>query len=257
VTVTATANISPGTSVGTLPITGNLTLTAMAGSTGTLKYELGPIATSDKITVGGTLTIGTGALGLTDFVFTTLPGLEAGTYKLITSGAAVSGTINPADAIGTIGGFDAELKISLSGTDIDLVLTASGQTYATWSGGAPADGDANGDGVQNAVAYALNAADVTENAIGLLPTLDNTSDPTYFLFSYNRSDAAEADSTTAISVQYGNDLVGWTTAVDDNDNVEIEVIDGTPTDAVVVKLKRSTLGIGGKLFARLNVVVTP
>ena len=58
-------------------------------------------------------------------------------------------------------------------------------------------------------------------------------------------------------MEYGTDLVGWTTAVDDNDNVEIEVTPGTPTDAVVVKLKRSTLGATGKIFARLKVVVTP
>ena len=62
---------------------------------------------------------------------------------------------------------------------------------------------------------------------------------------------------TAITVEYGNDLVGWTTAVDDNNNVEIEVPPGTPTDAVVVKLKRSTLGATGKIFARLKVVVPP
>ncbi|MEO0018721.1 MAG: hypothetical protein RLZZ522_2004 [Verrucomicrobiota bacterium] len=58
-------------------------------------------------------------------------------------------------------------------------------------------------------------------------------------------------------MQYGNDLIGWTTAVDDNNNVEIEVPPGTPTDAVVVKLKRSTLGPGGKLYARLKVVISP
>jgi hypothetical protein len=45
--------------------------------------------------------------------------------------------------------------------------------------------------------------------------------------------------------------------VDDNDNVEIEETDGSPKDTVLVKLKRSTLGASGKLFVRLNVVVTP
>ena len=96
-----------------------------------------------------------------------------------------------------------------------------------------------------------------ENAIGLLPTLDNTSDPTYVIFSFNRSDDAQADTKTAISVEYGTDLETWTTAVDDNDNVEIEVTDASPKDTVVVKLKRSTLGAPGKIFARLKVVVTP
>jgi GTP-sensing pleiotropic transcriptional regulator CodY len=107
------------------------------------------------------------------------------------------------------------------------------------------------------VAWALGAADPNANAISLLPALNNTTDPTYVLFTFNRSDAANDDPNTAITVEYGNNLVGWTTAVDDNDNVEIEVTPGTPTDAVVVKLKRSSLGATGKIFARLKVVVTP
>ena len=107
------------------------------------------------------------------------------------------------------------------------------------------------------MAWALDANDPNANAIGLLPALDNTTDPTYLLFTFNRSDEANDDPNTAITVEYGTDLVGWTTAVDDNDNVEIEVTPGTPTDAVVVKLKRSTLGASGEIFARLKVVVTP
>lgn len=253
VTVTATANIAPGTSVGTLPITGNLTISAMAASTGVLKYELGPIAASDKITVGGTLTIGAGVLGLTDFVFTNLGGLQIGTYKLITSGAPVNGTVNGADSIGTVGSFNAELKIT--GNDLELILTAGTSPYAVWSGGAAANVDTNADSVFNGVAWALNAADPNQNAISLLPTLDNTSDATYAIFTYNRSGAANADINTTIAVQYGSDLAGWTTAVDDGVNVIITVTPGSPTDMVQVKLKRSTLSVGGKLFARLNVVV--
>ena len=109
--------------------------------------------------------------------------------------------------------------------------------------------------MKNAVAWALNAPNPNTHAIGLLPTLNNTSDPAYVLFNFNRSDAANADANTAITVQYGNDLIGWTTAVDDNNNVEIEVTPGSPTDAVVVKLKRSTLAPDGKIFVRLKVAV--
>jgi autotransporter-associated beta strand protein len=255
VTVTATANIAPGISVGILPITGNLNISAMAASTGVLKYELGSIGASDKITVGGTLTIGTGVLGLTDFVFTNVGGLQVGTYKLITSGAPVSGSVNGADSLGTVGSFNAELKIT--GNDLELILTAGTSPYLTWSGGAAANVDTNGDSVFNGVAWALNAADPNQNAIGLLPTLDNTSDATYAIFNYNRSGAANSDVNTTISVQYGTSLAGWTTAVDDGVNVIITVTPGSPTDFVQVKLKRSTLSVNGKLFARLNVVVAP
>jgi hypothetical protein len=139
----------------------------------------------------------------------------------------------------------------------DRELTG-GPTYATWSGGAPADGDANNDGVQNGVAWALGAADPNANAIGLLPAIDNTTDPNYVLFTFQRSDAAEADASTSITVQYDTDLQNpWTTAVHDGDNVIVQITEGSPKDTLVVKLKRSTLSVGGKLFARLNVVVTP
>ena len=129
--------------------------------------------------------------------------------------------------------------------------------YATWSGSAPADGDANGDGVSNAVAYALGAADANENALGLLPTFNN-NDPDNFVFAFNRSDAAEADTTTTITVEYGSNLSGWTTAVHGVGGVSIDdsgaSVDGlTP---VIVSIPKS-LAAGDKLFARLNVEVNP
>lgn len=129
-----------------------------------------------------------------------------------------------------------------------------GNDYATWSGGAAADGDANGDGVENAVAYALGAADVDENAIGLLPTLDN-SDPSNIVFTFDRSDAAEADGTTTITVEYGSNLNGWTTAVHGEGGVSIDdsAVPSAGLHTVVVTIPKS----GGKLFARLKVVVSP
>jgi len=127
--------------------------------------------------------------------------------------------------------------------------------YTTWSGGAPPDGDANGDGIPNAVAYALGATDATENAIGLLPTLDN-SDPNNFVFTFDRSDVAEADATTTITVEYGSNLSGWTTAVDGVGGVGIDD-SGASADGltpVIVTIPKS-LAAGGKMFARLNVEV--
>lgn len=67
------------------------------------------------------------------------------------------------------------------------------------------------------------------------------------------------DSGTAITAQYGSTLTGWTDAVHDGTDVIITVSDdsfGAGIDKVEVKLRRSTLAPGGKLFARLNVVVT-
>jgi hypothetical protein len=81
--------------------------------------------------------------------------------------------------------------------------------FADWSGGAPADVDSNNDGVLNGVAWALGATNPGENAIGLLPALDNTSDPDYVIFNFHRADAANDDTGTTIHVEYGNNLAGW------------------------------------------------
>lgn len=123
--------------------------------------------------------------------------------------------------------------------------------------GAPADGDTNNDGVKNGVAWALGAANPTANATRLLPVIDNSSDLTYVLFTFNRSDAANGDAKTAIAVEFGNNLTGWTAAVENGDDVIINVTPGNHKDSVVVKLKRTTLAQGGKIFARLKVLVTP
>lgn len=129
--------------------------------------------------------------------------------------------------------------------------------YATWSGGATADGDSNNDGVLNGIAWALGASDPNENAIGLLPTLDHTSDADYLIFAFDRADAANEDPDTTIDVEYGNHLAGWNTAVHDGDNILIGITEGSPTDIVEVKLKRTTLGADGRIFVRLKVSVTP
>ena len=91
--------------------------------------------------------------------------------------------------------------------------------------------------------------------------MDNTSDPDYFIFTYRRKDDASTDPNTTITAEYSTTLGSWTTAVD-NADIDIIVTDNhysvTPgVDRVEVKLKRSTLAPGGKLFARLKSVHTP
>ena len=142
----------------------------------------------------------------------------AGAIDLATTGVFLGNAFGTAPAGGTWTG-----TITLT---YDLVSSGSG--YSTWSSGAGADIDSNGDGVANGIAWALGAENPSVNAIALLPTLDNTSDPTYVTFNFNRSDAANEDPSTSIAVEYGTNLAGWTTAVHDGDNVIIEVIPGSP-----------------------------
>ena len=143
------------------------------------------------------------------------------------------------------------------------------QPYLVWSAGPFPSGktltdtdpthDPDGGGLANAIEWVTggdptNSADDSTTA----PTIDNTSDPDYFIFTYRRTSAANADSHTAIEVEYGSDFSGWTTAVHDGSNIIITPTvngGGTGIDLVQVKIKR-TLAAYNRIFARLNVTVT-
>ena len=155
----------------------------------------------------------------------------------------------------------------VAGNNLDTVTAILDDTtlavqspYNNWSASAAFDADANNDGVDNGTAWVLGAADPSSSATGLLPTLDNT-DPEYIIFTYRRSDAANTDANTAIQVQYSSTLGIWVNAVHDGDNIIIQPSDNfygsSPgVDKVEVRIKRN-LVIGGKFFARLNVVTAP
>jgi autotransporter-associated beta strand protein len=169
VTVATAANLAPGASAGTLSIGGNLEISAMAGGAGLLKFELNTIAASDKIVLatGKVLTIGSGALGLSDFNFTDLGGLQNGTYTLIQTDQTISGSL-AGDTNGTLGSATIDLQISGDGTDLELVVSglAGGDAFATWAAAAGLDGtpgkengkadDPDGDGRNNNYEFAFN-----------------------------------------------------------------------------------------------------
>ncbi|MCU0794347.1 MAG: autotransporter-associated beta strand repeat-containing protein [Akkermansiaceae bacterium] len=218
--------------------------------------QASPITVSSGASLGFTLgspTTSTSSVDLTSGTVKITGTVDnASSYTLITATGGITGTPMMDSPI-----THYVLQVQDSGTKLVLAYVGSGSAYTTWSGGAAADADTNGDGVENGVAWALGAANPSQDARALLPVIDNTSDPSYLLFSYNRSDLANADPGTSIAVQYGTTLNGWTTAVHDGDNVIIQVTDGSPSDAVVVKLKRSSLAASGRIFARLSVTVTP
>ena len=229
---------------------------------GTIHMGIKPISlitdgTNPSLTVTGA------ALTLGNNPFTVVvpgPALGNGVYPLV-SADSITGTVNPAASYtggnGLAGG--ATGVVSISGNTVILTVTG-GDPFASWAGsGVAFDADANNDGVDNGMAWVLGAANKDANAIALLPTLDNTTDPDFFIFTYRRDDDANTDPKTTIKVEYGSTLAGWTTAVHNGTDIIITPTDdfyAAGIDKVQVKIRR-TLAVRGKLFARLNVQNTP
>lgn len=170
VTVAAAGNLAPGVLAGTLSIGGGLDVAAMAGGAGKLKFELDSLAgINDGIAVTGTLTLGVGALGLDDFEFTNLGGLQAGTYTLVTSGGINSGdSLDANNLSGTIAtGFDGALQVD--GSTVKLMVTAAAPGgYDSWktqitNGQDQRDQDADADGFTNLQEFLFGTSPIASN----------------------------------------------------------------------------------------------
>ncbi|BCX46799.1 hypothetical protein HAHE_07070 [Haloferula helveola] len=168
------------------------------------------------------------------------------------------------EALGNTGNVTADV-LALQGVNLDsLFAEVPLDTYQSWIGGFPGIGNADPEsdvdigGLATGIEWVVGG-DPTDSAddVGLAPTYDNSSDPDFFIFTYRRSDDANADGDTTIEVQYGSDLSGWTTAEPGADIIISETPNGAGTgvDLVEVKIRR-TLAVDGTLFARLRVQVT-
>ena len=121
--ITGSGKLAPGTSPGTLTVTGttlDFSDAVSASNSQTFAFELG--TTSDRVNLTtGQLGIGTGVLEFDDFTFTETSGFGPGTYTLFDStqdvfgtlGASLSGTL-----VGTLVG-----TLSLADTNNDIILT--------------------------------------------------------------------------------------------------------------------------------------
>jgi autotransporter-associated beta strand protein len=264
VTITASANLAPGNaSVGTLSLAGALNVSAMAGGTGLIRMELGPIATSDKI-VAGTLNIGTDVFNFSDFNFTALSGLQDGTYKLITSGATVIGTIDPTpeNLTGPVGTGTGLLRISDGGTgnDIELVIsgvTGGGNTFATWIATYPGVGaftgvgdDPDADGIVNGV----------ENFFGTNPSASSAGlvagvvSGNTFTFTHPQNATPASDLTAAY--QWSKDLATFNASgFTDGDGTTVTISPqlDTPAPGTTTVTATVTGTATGKLFVNIKV----
>ena len=122
------------------------------------------------------------------------------------------------------------------------------------------------DSISNAVEYVIGGNPANQSDAAFLPTVslanpppnENSPGKDYLLFTYRRTDLANADPSTTIKVEWNTNFVGsWTNAqgtpgvviIPNNDEAAPGV------DLVKVYIPRS-LAVNGQIFARLKVVVS-
>jgi len=118
-TIGANAFLTPG-EVGTASVLtfGSSLNIAGISTPGALKFDLG--TTSDMISLtSGALTIGSALLEFDDFDFNAVAGFGAGTYTLISTTQAISGSLG-SNLSGTVSGMNATL--SISGNNVILTV---------------------------------------------------------------------------------------------------------------------------------------
>ena len=151
------------------------------------------------------------------------------------------------------------LQYAYEGNKIALVQNP-GSAYDTWSGGAPFDGDANDDGVENGLAFLLGAGSPTSAVTR--PTVTQSGGD--LILNFNCLPVA-ARGTATLKVEYSTNLGSWTTttnvvpdatnAVPDN-NVTF-VVGAGPVGPPALNSVTATIDAAassGKLFGRLKAV---
>jgi len=117
--------------------------------------------------------------------------------------------------------------------------------------------DFDGDGLETGVEYVLGGNPVRKDSADLAPTANSVGSGLEFTF--RRTDLANGDPDITILVEYGSDLLGWTTAEEGVNGVSIVATDefyGEEIDRVVVTVP-AALESGGKIFARLRAIGFP
>jgi hypothetical protein len=162
----------------------------------------------------------------------------------------------------TTGNFGTFFELTNNGTTVVKKTAAAG--YAGWENdngiaGAGAATDSDGDGIPNGIEFVIggdpSGPNSDSNALLIPPTLDAT----YLNFVFRRTSASAIYNP---GVEYGSDLSGWTPAVADEPLVNPVLITvesngfEAGVDRVTVRIPR-VLAIDNKLFARLQVVITP
>jgi hypothetical protein len=182
----------------------------------------------------------------------------------LAAGELNSFRVKARDALGHETAWSAEFSATTPASDPPFEAWAAG--FPTLLDPSPAT-DFDRGGLSAAIEWVVGGDPTNPvDDAGLVPTFDAISDPDgKFLFVFRRSPMAHADGNTAIQVQYSNGLSGWRTARHQGDGAdEITIIEepgpiGSEGDQVIDRITvafPATLADGGRLFARLHVIVS-
>ena len=149
-------------------------------------------------------------------------------------------------------GFDLNAEGFLTATQV------GGNPYDQWSGNLPFDGDANGDGVENGLAWLLGAANPAANANLLLPTVSQASGNLVLTFSILN---AASRASTVVQLLHSSDLGiadPWTSVTVPETTDSVSGISFTVTPDGNMNDVTATLpaseAAAGKFFSRLKAI---
>jgi autotransporter-associated beta strand protein len=238
---------------GTLTLTG---LNSYTGDTtvsaGTLELQaLGSLddAAKVKLLTGSTLQlnfVGTDTVGSLYF-----DGVlqAAGIWGRVGSGAAHESPLITSDGL---------LLVSTGAVTSPFVNWAA-TTHGLTGADALAGADPDFDGYNNLAEFVLggepNPANPGANTDAIAPTV--AASGSNHVFSFRRTQLAMTQPGISVAYEYGSALTGWTTAVDGVSGISIVVTAngyGAGIDRVDVSIP-DALGVGSKLFARMNAVL--
>jgi autotransporter-associated beta strand protein len=228
---------------------GTLAITGPTQATNSIAFTGGSLG----LDTGFPVTASSAAVNLANGTITVTGSTGAPSYTLLTA-ASITGTPTLASPVS---GY--ELQLANGDTELRLVQTGSGSPFDSWAatgtlGPVTFDGDTNGDGVQDGLAFLLGVTNPDDSALGKLPQATESAGGLVLTFQM-LDDTANGNASLAI--EYSNSLAdgSWTT-------VQVPFTNATVSDVVFTITGTKPLNVtatipvskasGGKLFGRLK-----
>jgi formylglycine-generating enzyme len=175
-----------------------------------------------------------------------------------TSASFVAGVLSGVSVTPTVAGSNLTFTVTDGASHTGSTTITTIQTrYEDWANGAAFDGDANGDGVKDGIAFLLGAATPATNALGLLPAVSQSGGN--LIMEFNCLPTA-ARGTSILNLQYDGDLVApWTSVAVPGTvgnttvgNVSFVATANGDLIHIVATIDDATEAAAGKLFGRLE-----